>query len=88
MMMMEEGVYILCSLTAAACSGLLFRGYFRSRSRLLLWCALFFGALALENMILFLDFIVVPDVDLSLIHRSMPLLGIGLLLYGLIWDVK
>lgn len=85
---MEGGVYILCALTAAACSALLFRGYLRSRSRLLLWCGLFFGTLALENAMLFVDFVVVPDTDLSLLRRTIPLVGVGLLLYGLIWEIK
>jgi hypothetical protein len=45
-------------------------------------------ALAVENVVLFIDFVVVPDTDLSLIRRAVPLLGIALLLYGLIYDVE
>lgn len=85
---MEGGVYILCAVTAIGCSFLLFRGFIRSRSKLLLWCGLFFGTLAFENMMLFVDFIVVPDTDLALIRRTIPLIGVGLLLYGLIFDSK
>lgn len=85
---MEGGVYILCALTAVGCSFLLFRGYIRSRSRMLLWCSLFFGTLGFENMMLFVDFIIVPDTDLALIRRAIPLIGVGLLLYGLIFDTK
>jgi hypothetical protein len=84
----EGSVYVLCTLTAAACSALMLRGYFRSRTRLLMWCGLFFVAMALENAMLFVDFVLVPDVDLSLIRRAVPLAGVALLLYGLIWDVK
>jgi hypothetical protein len=87
-MNVEGFVYVLCGLAAMACSALLFRGYFRRRTRLLLWCGLFFAALALENLMLFMDFVVVPDIDLSLIRRGVPLFGVGLLLYGLIWDVE
>lgn len=85
---MEGGVYILCALTAVGCSFLLFRGYARSRSRLLLWCGLFFGTLAFENVMLFVDFILVPETDLAMIRRTIPLVGVGLLLYGLIFDSK
>lgn len=85
---MEGGVYILCAVTAVTCSWLLLRGYTRSCSRLLLWCGVFFGTLAFENAMLFVDFVLVPDVDLSMIRRSIPLIGVGILLYGLIWEVK
>jgi len=84
----EGSVYVLCTLAAAACSVLMLRGYFRSRTRLLMWCGLFFVAMALENAMLFVDFVLVPDVDLSLIRRAVPLAGVALLLYGLIWDAK
>lgn len=85
---MEGVVYILCALTALACAILLLRGFSRSRTRLLLWCGVFFVAMALENTILFVDVIVVPHIDLSDIRRAVPLTGLFLLLYGLIWEVK
>lgn len=85
---MEGTAYILCALAAAACSTLLMRRYFRSRTRLLLWCGLFFGALALENIMLFVDLVVVPEIDLSAVRRTIPLAGLALLIYGLVWDVK
>ena len=41
-----EGLfYLLCAATALTCSVLLFRGFRRSGTRLLLWCALFFLSL-------------------------------------------
>jgi hypothetical protein len=84
---MEGFVYILCAMAAMACSALLLRRYFRIHTRLLLWCGLFFAALALENATLFIDIVLVPDTDLSLIRRVIPLVGVSLLLYGLIFDV-
>jgi hypothetical protein len=83
---MEGVVYILCGLTALACSGLLWRGYHRSNVKLLLWSALFFLALALENAILFVDIVIVPQTDLSPLRNSVALIGVSLLLYGLIWE--
>jgi hypothetical protein len=85
---LEGAVYILCSLTALACGVLLLRGYGRSRMRLLLWCGVFFLAMAAENALLFIDVVIVPDVDLSDVRRIIPLIGVLLLLYGLIWETK
>ena len=85
---MERAVYILCALTALICAVLLLRGYGRSGTRLLLWCGIFFLAMTLENAVLFVDVVLVPSIDLSDIRRAVPLIGVVLLLYGLIWEVK
>jgi hypothetical protein len=85
----QGAVYLLCTATAFVCGLLLLRGYQRSATRLLLWCGIFFLAMALENAILFTDKILTPaHVDLSDIRRCVPLIGVVLLLYGLIWEVK
>ncbi|WP_224363702.1 DUF5985 family protein [Hyalangium versicolor] len=85
---MAEAVYILCALTSVACAVLLLRGYSRSRMRLLLWSGLCFAALAISNMLLFVDLVIVPgpEIDLSVWRSSLALIGISTLLYGLIWD--
>jgi hypothetical protein len=83
----EGLVYFLCAATALACGALLFRGFRRSGSRLLLWCGLFFLTLTLENVTLFIDLVVVPDIDLFALRTSAALVGVTLLLIGLIWDV-
>ena len=83
---MEGAIYLLCAGTALACALLLLRGYRRSRTRLLLWCGLCFLALFAENVALFIDLVVVPKVDLLLVHRSLGLAGVGVLLFGLVWD--
>lgn len=85
---MEGVVYLLCSATALACALLLLRGFRRTRARLLLWCALCFLALAAENAVLFADRVVVPEVDLLLVRRSLALAGVSALVFGLIWDTK
>ena len=79
-------VYALCALTSIACAVLLLRGYRASGARLLLWSALCFAGLALNNVLLFVDLGLVPDIDLS-VWRSIPtLVGLALLIYGLVWD--
>jgi len=85
---MESVAYVLCGITALACAVLLLRGYRRKKFRLLLWCSLFFFAVTLENMILFVDLVLIPQVDLSLYRKLVALAGLLVLLYGLIWETK
>jgi hypothetical protein len=81
-------IYALCALTSLFCTVLLARGYRETRARLLLWTALCFAGLALNNIILFVDLRVVPTVDLS-VWRSLPaVVGVALLIYGLVWDAR
>lgn len=80
-----EIVYILCMIASAVCSWLLLRGYRRTGTSLLFWSALCFAGLCLNNLMLFLDVIVLPaQVDLSTWRLLPALLGIALLCYGLI----
>lgn len=81
-------VYALCALTSMACAVLLYRGYRESQVRLLLWAALCFLGLSFNNVLLFVDLGLVPEVDLS-IWRSLPTLGgLLLLIYGLVWETR
>jgi hypothetical protein len=79
-------VYVLCAVTSLACALLLARGYRRSGARLLLWSSLCFIGLAVDNALLYLDRVVVPDIDLATIRYLPGLVGVMLLLYGLVWD--
>ena len=84
-------VYILCTITSLVCAGMLFRGYKTSGFRLLLWSSLCFAALTVENIMLYLDLVVLKDIEeISLVvWRKVPgLLGVCFLLYGLVWDSK
>jgi len=85
---MAAAVYVLCALTSIACAVLLLRGW-RSRGvRLLLWSGLGFVGLAIGNVFLVLDAVMLPEVDLSL-GRSLPVLaGLLILIYGLVWDSR
>ncbi len=83
---MAEAVYVLCALTSLACAGLLLRAYLDTGVRLLFWCLLCFAGLALNNVVLFVDKVITPDIDLS-VWRGLPAaLGVLALVYGLIWD--
>lgn len=85
---MEGAVYLLGAATALVCALLLFRGYWRSRARLLLWCGLCFLALTLDNIFVFVDLVLFPSVDLSALAVAAALVGAMLLLYGLIWETR
>lgn len=83
---MAETVYVLCALTSLACVGLLLRAWLDSRVRLLFWTLLCFVGLALNNVMLFIDKVVITDVDLS-VWRGLPAaLGVAALVYGLVMD--
>ena len=82
-------LFLLAALTSLACMGLLFRGYARTRVPLLLWSALCFVFLSLNNVALFVDTIVLPtEVDLRLLRLGAALAGIACLLYAFIWEVE
>ena len=83
---MAAMVYILGALTSLACAVLLLRGYSRGKKRLLLWSGLCFTGLALSNLLIFVDLIVLPGRDLYLWRLATTGVAMALLLYGLIWE--
>jgi hypothetical protein len=85
---MAEAVYGLCALTSAACAILLVRSYRRTHLRLLFWSAFCFVALALNSVLVFVDLVVVPQTDLVLLRTLMAALGLGGLLFALIWETR
>mgnify|MGYP001561475350 CR=1 FL=1 len=81
-------IFSLCTATALLCAGLLLRSYRRTRSRLLLWSGLCFVGLSLSNLLLVIDRLIAPSIDLSMARLLTALLGMLLLLYGLIWEAE
>ncbi len=79
-------IYSLCAITAAVCTYLLSAAYLRTRYRLLLWSAICFAGLTLNNLALWVDKVALPAVDLSILRISIALIAMAVLLYGLIWD--
>jgi hypothetical protein len=56
---------------------------------LLLWSTLCFAGLALNNILLFVDLVVVPyAVDLRLFRSGSAIVGLALLTIGLIWESR
>jgi hypothetical protein len=83
---MPSLVYSLCALTSVLCCVLLLRRYRRRRERLLLWSAICFCGLAVNNLLLFADYVVIPTVDLSLLRAAAAAGAAFVLLLGLIWE--
>ncbi|HET9159791.1 MAG TPA: DUF5985 family protein [Caulobacteraceae bacterium] len=81
-------VYSLCLATSMLCAVLLVRAYRESRSRLLLWSALCFVCLAVNNLLVVLDMLFLPTVDLSLARQLAAIAGLALLLYGFVWEAR
>lgn len=80
-------VYLLCLVTSAVCAWLLARHYSRSRMRLLLWASLCFMFLALNNLMVVVDLMVITSVDLSVVRLFCSLGAVLVLLYGFIWEL-
>ncbi len=83
---MEPAVYILGTLTCLACAVLLFRAYFRTKMRLLLWSGICFSGLSVSNALVFLDLIILPETDLYLWRLATAAASMTFILYGLIWE--
>ena len=85
---MPEAVYALCALTSALCAVLLVRSYRRRHIRLLFWSAFCFVALAANNVVVFVDLVMVPETDLGVLRGLTAMVGLGSLLFALIWDAR
>lgn len=81
-------VYLLCLCASALCAGLLIRAYLQNRTRLLLWTALSFGFLTVNNLLLVGDMLVFQSVDLWIWRQASAAAAVGLLLYGFVWETK
>jgi hypothetical protein len=82
-------LFLLAALTSFGCMALLFRGYARTGVRLLLWSALCFIFLTVNNVLLFVDTILLPaHVDLRVYRLGASLAGVACLLYAFIWEAE
>jgi hypothetical protein len=79
---------LLAVLTSAACMVFLLRAYAAQGTRLLLWSGLCFVFLSANNVFLFLDLVVLPDIDLRPYRLVTALVAVLFLLYGFIWETE
>jgi len=83
---MVSAVYIFGAVVTFVCGVLLLRGYARSHAKLLLWSGLCFLGLAFSNGLVFVDLIMLPQVDLYILRLLTAALAMMILLYGLVWE--
>lgn len=81
-------VYLLCFATSSACAWLLGRSYRRTGARMLMWSGLCFLLLAMNNLFVVLDLLVIRDVSLQIPRLLFSLGAVGVLLLGFIWDIE
>jgi hypothetical protein len=85
---MAEAVYVLCTITSLLCAVLLYGGYRKSRSRLLFWSSLCFAGLAINNVLLLVDLMIGPSIDLRLPRTGFAVLSLLMLIHGLVGESR
>ena len=83
---MAGTLFTVCAITSLACAWLLLRAYRRSGVRLLFWSGLCFIGLFVNNSLLIVDRLVLPEVDLKPWRMLAGLIAMALLVFGLIWE--
>jgi Family of unknown function (DUF5985) len=81
-----ETIYLLCAATSLVAAFMLLRYYLRRRTTLLLWSFIGFLGLAVNNVLVFLDLVIYPSIDMSLARATASALAMLALVYGLIWE--
>lgn len=81
-------LHSLAIVTSLGCTVLLARGYHRDGHRMLLWCAICFAFLTVNNLLLFADLIVFRSIDLRFWRLITALAGVSCMLYAFIWELE
>ena len=74
----------LCAATALVCAVLLLQGWRATHSRLLWWSGLCFSGFFVGNLVLVLDKLILPQVDLQPLRLTITLASMVVMLYGLV----
>ena len=77
-------VYLLCAMTALVCFALLLRQHRREHSPLALMSSSAFLCFAIANVLLFIDLIVLPQIDLRVWRNLITLAGVIVLLLAVV----
>ena len=83
---LQPAIYLLCFATSAVCAFLLVRSYRASRVRLLLWVAICFVLLAVNNLFVVFDVLFLPAIDLVPFRQMASFSAVAVLLFGFVWD--
>ena len=87
-MTIAEAIYVLSAVTSLLAATLLLRQYRTSRTALLFWSFVGFIGLALNNVLVYVDLVVVPSTDLALARAVAGAAGLVALMYGLLWEPR
>jgi hypothetical protein len=85
---MAQTVYILGALSSLLCAVLLLRQHFLTRQKLLFWSGLCFAGLTITNIVIFIDLVAMPQVDLHLWRLGITAVSMSLLVFGLVWESR
>ena len=88
MISFEAVVYLLCFLSSGLCAYLLVTAFVRGEEKLLLWSAICFCLLAINNLLVFVDIIILPNLDLTWWRSLTSLTAVSALIYGFIWEIE
>jgi hypothetical protein len=84
----EMIIYLLCVATSLLCAYLLVLAYRANRTSVLIWSAMCFGLLAMNNLIIAIDILLLPTIDLTIVQLTTSLAAAAVLLYGFIWKLE
>ena len=79
-------VYLLCLLASLFCAYLLLRAWRQTGSPLLLWTAISFAFLALNNLALVADMVIFPALYLWPLRFVFALIAVSVLIFGFVWE--
>jgi hypothetical protein len=83
-MTIGEAIYLLCAATSLTAAVLLLRHYRARRSAILLWSCIGFLGLAANNVLVYVDFSLAPQIDLAVVRSFAGAAAMVALVYGLI----
>jgi hypothetical protein len=87
-MTIAEAIYLLSAATSLLAAFLLMRQYRASRTPLLLWSFIAFLGLAVNNVLVYTDLVLVPETDLAVYRAMFAAAAMAALLYGLVWEAR
>lgn len=87
-MTIAKVIYLLCAATSLLVAALLLRQHLKRRTRLVLWSVACFAALAVNNVLVYVDLVMFTGVDLSLYRGIAGAAAMIIMVYGLVWETR
>jgi hypothetical protein len=81
-----DAIHLFCAVTSVGCMLLLIRAWRETRHRLMLWMALCFAGLVLNNLLMIANFLFDEGVGVIVLRQLSAITALCVLLYGLIWE--